>query len=180
MDEEAVYGRILLSHKECDEAAACMQPAMTRLCGITHRWNLKYGTSEPVYELEIESKTEQTGGCPGEGGGRNGVRGWGSRCKLLYIEWKNNKVLPYSTGNYFQYSMISPMEKNYVSLPGPAINLSLPTPLLFLLFGSLDMTDLIMLFFILGKKEKRTSILANEVYGNLRTSNAGDHFLLSF
>ena len=125
MDEEAVYGRILLSHKECDEAAACMQPAMTRLCGITHRWNLKYGTSEPIYELEIESKTEQTSGCPGEGGGRNGVRGWGSRCKLLYIEWKNNKVLPYSTGNYFQYSMISPMEKNYVSLPGPAINLSL-------------------------------------------------------
>ena len=22
-----------------------------------------------------------------------------SRCKLLYIEWKNNKVLPYSTEN---------------------------------------------------------------------------------
>ena len=23
-----------------------------------------------------------------------------STCKLLYIEWINNKVLPYSTGNY--------------------------------------------------------------------------------
>lgn len=30
---------------------------------------------------------------------------------VLYI-MENNKVLPYSTGNYFQYSMISPMEKN--------------------------------------------------------------------
>ena len=29
-----------------------------------------------------------------------------SRCKLLYIEWINNKVLLYSTGNYIQYSMI--------------------------------------------------------------------------
>ena len=26
-----------------------------------------------------------------------------SRCKLLYIEWINNKVLLYSTGNYIQY-----------------------------------------------------------------------------
>ena len=25
-----------------------------------------------------------------------------SRCKLLYIEWINNKVLLYSTGNYIQ------------------------------------------------------------------------------
>ena len=28
-----------------------------------------------------------------------------SRCKLLYIEWINNKVLLYSTGNYIQYSV---------------------------------------------------------------------------
>ena len=31
-----------------------------------------------------------------------------SRCKLLYIEWINNEVLLYSTGNYIQYPM-----KNY-------------------------------------------------------------------
>ena len=30
-----------------------------------------------------------------------------SRCKLLYIEWINNKVLLYSTGNYIQYPMIN-------------------------------------------------------------------------
>ena len=29
-----------------------------------------------------------------------------SRCKLLYREWINNKVLLYSTGNYIQYPMI--------------------------------------------------------------------------
>ena len=26
-----------------------------------------------------------------------------SQCKLLYIDWINNKVLLYSTGNYSQY-----------------------------------------------------------------------------
>ena len=30
-----------------------------------------------------------------------------SRCKLLYIEWINSKVLLYSTGNYIQYSVIN-------------------------------------------------------------------------
>ena len=33
------------------------------------------------------------------GGGRDWEFGI-SRCKLLYIEWINNKVLLYSTGNY--------------------------------------------------------------------------------
>ena len=30
-----------------------------------------------------------------------------SRCKLLHIEWINNKVLLYSTENYTQYPMIN-------------------------------------------------------------------------
>ena len=43
----------------------------------------------------------------GEGDGRGmewevGV----SRCKLLYIEWINNKVLLYSTGKYIQNPVI--------------------------------------------------------------------------
>ena len=29
------------------------------------------------------------------------------RCKLLYIEWIDNKVLLYSSGNYIQYLMIN-------------------------------------------------------------------------
>ena len=30
-----------------------------------------------------------------------------SRCKLLYIEWINNKVLLYTTGNDSQYPVIN-------------------------------------------------------------------------
>ena len=44
---------------------------------------------------------EQTGGGQGgEGMGEGWIGSLGiSRCKLLYIEWINNKVLLYSTGN---------------------------------------------------------------------------------
>ena len=51
---------------------------------------------------------EQTSGCQ-EGGCWGGME-WEvgvSRCKLLYIEWINSKVLLYSTGNYIQYPMIN-------------------------------------------------------------------------
>ena len=30
-----------------------------------------------------------------------------NRCKLLYREWIDNKVLPYSTENYIQYPVIN-------------------------------------------------------------------------
>ena len=36
-----------------------------------------------------------------------------SRCKLLYLEWINNKVLLSSTENYIQYSMINHNRKEY-------------------------------------------------------------------
>ena len=36
-----------------------------------------------------------------------------SRCKLLYIEWINNKVLLYSTENYIQYPVINHKGKEY-------------------------------------------------------------------
>ena len=36
-----------------------------------------------------------------------------SRCKLLYMEWINSKVLVYSTGNYTQYPVISHNGKEY-------------------------------------------------------------------
>ena len=37
-----------------------------------------------------------------------------SRCKLLYIEWINNKVLLYSTENCIQYPMINCNGKEYI------------------------------------------------------------------
>ena len=49
---------------------------------------------------------EQTCGCWG-GGERTEWEFGISRCKLLYIEWINNKALLYSTGNYIQYPIIN-------------------------------------------------------------------------
>ena len=36
-----------------------------------------------------------------------------SRCKLLYRDWINNKVLLYSTENYIQYPVINCSGKEY-------------------------------------------------------------------
>ena len=49
-------------------------------------------------------------GC--QGGGMDWEIGV-SRCKLLYTEWMNNKVLPYSTGNYAQYPMMNQDRKEH-------------------------------------------------------------------
>ena len=50
----------------------------------------------------------------GEGGGGGMEWEFGvNRCKLLYIEWINNKVLLYSTGNYIKYPMINHNGKEY-------------------------------------------------------------------
>ena len=49
---------------------------------------------------------EQTYGCQGGGKSREGIV-WEfgiSRCKLLYIEWINSKVLLYSSGMYICYT----------------------------------------------------------------------------
>ena len=58
---------------------------------------------------------EQTCDCQA-GEGVRGRMDWEfgmSRCKLLYIEWINNKVLLYSTGNYIQYPVINHNGKEY-------------------------------------------------------------------
>ena len=39
-----------------------------------------------------------------------------SRCKLLYIEWINNKLLLHSTENYSQYHMINHSEKDCIKV----------------------------------------------------------------
>ena len=57
---------------------------------------------------------EQTYGCQGgrDGGGMDWESGI-SRCKLLYREWINNKVLLYSTRNYIRYPVIKHDGKEY-------------------------------------------------------------------
>ena len=37
-----------------------------------------------------------------------------SRCKLLYVEWINSKILLYRTGNYTQYLIINYSGKNEI------------------------------------------------------------------
>ena len=44
-----------------------------------------------------------------------------SKYKLLQIEWKNNKVLLYSTGNNTQYSVIKQDEKEYREQDGRGV-----------------------------------------------------------
>ena len=49
-----------------------------------------------------------------EGGGRGKTWKFGiSRCKLVYIEWINNKLLLYSTGNCIQYPVRNHNGKEY-------------------------------------------------------------------
>ena len=54
--------------------------------------------------------------CSCQGTGERGRMDWESgisRCRLLYMEWINNKALLYSTGNYIQYAIINHNEKEY-------------------------------------------------------------------
>ena len=55
----------------------------------------------------------QTCGCLGWGEGGMDWEFGISRCKLLYREWINNKVLLYSTGNSIQYPVINHNGKEY-------------------------------------------------------------------
>ena len=48
--------------------------------------------------------------------GEAGWEGWvGSLglCKVVYIGWRDNKVLLFSTGNYIQYPVINYIAKKY-------------------------------------------------------------------
>ena len=55
---------------------------------------------------------EETCGCRDHGGGGMECEFGVSRCKLLHIEWINNKVLLCGTGNNTQYPVIKHKEKN--------------------------------------------------------------------
>ena len=108
-----IHTGILFNHKKNQNNAICTNMDGTRDShtkwsqrerqipnDIIYMWNLKYGTNEPIYRKETNS---WTCGCQGGGGGSG--MDWEfavSRCKLLHLEWINNEVLLYSTGNYIQ------------------------------------------------------------------------------
>ena len=67
-------------------------------------WNLKYDTNEPIYRTETDSYTDwwlPRGRVVGEEW--TGV----NRCKLLHLEWINNKFLLYNRGTYIQYAELN-------------------------------------------------------------------------
>ena len=69
----------------------------------------------PTKQKQTHRRREQTCGCHGGGGERDGrgVWGWTGRCKLLHLEWIDNKVLLYSTGKYIQSPGINHNGKEY-------------------------------------------------------------------
>ena len=81
---------------------------------ITYMWNLKYGTNEPIYKTETGAQTQIRLWLPRRGGEKqDGLVG---RCKQLHLEWRNNKVILYSTGKYIQSSGINPKGKQYFKI----------------------------------------------------------------
>ena len=62
---------------------------------------------------QIHRHREQTCGCQGGSGGGVTWEFGVSRCKVLHIEWINNKALLHSTGNYIQYPEINHNGKEY-------------------------------------------------------------------
>ena len=83
--------------------------------GITYMWNPKYGTNEPSTKQKTDSDTENRPVVAKEEEGGRGMD-WEfgvSRCKLLHLEWVNNKVLLCSTRNYIQSPDLDHNEKEY-------------------------------------------------------------------
>ena len=67
-------------------------------------WKVKYNTNEPIYETDIGKRC-----VVAKGAGLQRGKFWEfgiSGCKVLYMEWINNKVL-YHTGIYIQYPVIN-------------------------------------------------------------------------
>ena len=67
---------------------------------IRHKWTYLRDRLTDMENRLVVVKDE------GDVGGKNWEFGI-NRCKLLYIEWINNKILLYSTGDYTQYPVIN-------------------------------------------------------------------------
>ena len=73
---------------------------------IWHKWSYLWNGNTDIENRLVVAKGE------GLGGGVGWEFGVG-RCKLLHLEWINNKVLLYSTGNYIQSPGINHNGKEY-------------------------------------------------------------------
>ena len=71
-------------------------------------WNLKYDPTELLYKTETLSQIKKSDLCLPSGRRIGDEKDWEfgvSRCKLLFTGWPDNKIQPYSIGNYTQYSV---------------------------------------------------------------------------
>ena len=119
-----IYNGILLSHKKEWNNAICSNIDVTRdyhtkwsksekerqiPYAITFMWNPNMTQWTYLWNrnriMNIENRLV-VAKQEGVGGGMEWEVGV-SRCKLLYIEWINNKVLLYSSENYIKYLMIN-------------------------------------------------------------------------
>ena len=79
------------------------------ICGIKTMAQMNHNQKTQIHH----GCREQACGCK-EGGGTGTDWEFGvSGCKLLHLEWIDNKVLLYSTGNYIQSSGIDHDGKQY-------------------------------------------------------------------
>ena len=69
---------------------------------------MNFSTKQRRTDIEIRPMVSKGKWGEGENGRGVGV----GRCKWLHLEWINNKVLLYSTGNYIQSPEINHNEKN--------------------------------------------------------------------
>ena len=73
-------------------------------------WNLKYNTNQHIYKTKIDSDIENRL-MAAKVGGRGGNESLGlAEANIyigwIYIGWINDKVLLYSTGNYYIFNIL--------------------------------------------------------------------------
>ena len=122
-----IYNRKLVSHKKERNNAICRNMDVNR---DYHTKSVRKRKTNTIYHLYMESKIchkwtylqnrkrltdiENRLVVAKWGGGKGKDWEFGvSRWKLLCIEWIDNKVLLYSTGNYTEYPVINHNGKEY-------------------------------------------------------------------
>ena len=109
------YHSVIKKNEPMPFAATWMNPEIIIFSEVSHKEKDKYhmilliNGIQNMTQMNLSMKHKRT---HGEQTCRGGVEGFYkecgiSRCKLLYIEWINNKVMLYRTGNHIQYSIIS-------------------------------------------------------------------------